>query len=67
MKMKTTRTALPAKQAARAIMSFAQPSPAKPPPASPRPSNAVAAHAVRVASSPGSIDPRQMRYRGNRD
>ena len=48
-------------QPSRPIKSFSQAAPAAPPPAFPKPSNAIAAHAVRVASNPGSIDPRQMR------
>jgi hypothetical protein len=42
------------------IRKFPQPRPAAPPLHKPAPSNKIAAHAVRVASSPGSINPRQM-------
>jgi hypothetical protein len=59
--MKIIRTSPPPKLVSRPIMEFPQPARAAPPPAFPKPSNAIAAHAVRIASSPGSIDPRQMR------
>jgi FtsP/CotA-like multicopper oxidase with cupredoxin domain len=61
--MKVVRTNAPPAPKERTIMRFPQPAPAAPPPAHPhvRSSNEVAAHAVRVASSPGGIDPRQMR------
>jgi hypothetical protein len=62
---KTVRTAPPKPQPSRPIKSFPQPAPGphhNPPRATPpTPSNEVAAHAVRVASNPGSIDPRQRR------
>jgi hypothetical protein len=61
--MKIIRTASPKPQPSRPLKSFSQPAPAAPPPSGkPRASNAIAAHAVRVASSPGGIDPRQKRY-----
>lgn len=46
----------------RPIMKFDPPPPAPAPVAHkpPTSSNEVAAHAVRVASSPGGIDPKQM-------
>jgi hypothetical protein len=43
----------------RPIKCFAAPPPNPKPIARPKPSNATAAHAVRVASAPGGIDPRQ--------
>jgi hypothetical protein len=48
----------------RPIKRFTPPPPApKPPPSGkPRASNAVAAHAVRVASEPGGINPKQQVY-----
>jgi hypothetical protein len=54
----------PAKQEWRAIKCFDPPAPNPPPEAHPtvRSSNEVAAHAVKIASEPGEIDPRQMRY-----
>jgi hypothetical protein len=59
--MKIIRHPNPPALKSRPIMKF-DPPPAAPPPEHPTPrsSNEVAAHAVRVASSPGSIDPRQM-------
>lgn len=61
--MSITRSAAPAKSDWRPIKG--QP----PQPAGPQhkglpatPSNELAAEAVRIASSPGSIDPRQQRY-----
>jgi hypothetical protein len=58
--MKVIRTAAPKPQPSRPIMRLAQPAPAAPPRSGkPRASNACAAHAVRVASSPGSINPSQ--------
>jgi hypothetical protein len=63
--MKTVRTAPPKPQPSRPIKRFDPPTPAAPPPHGKPPqggSNEIAAHAVRIASSPGSIDPRQMRY-----
>jgi hypothetical protein len=59
--MKIVRTSAPAPKE-RPIMRFPVPAPAAPPPAHPtvRSSNDVAAHAVRTASSPGGIDPKQM-------
>jgi hypothetical protein len=61
--MKIVRTSAPAPKE-RSIMRFDQPAPAAPPPAHemPRASNDVAADAVRIASTPGKIDPRQQRY-----
>jgi hypothetical protein len=54
----------PPKSQWQPIRKFPQPAPNPPPEAHPtvRSSNEVAAHAVRVASTPGEIDPRQMRY-----
>jgi hypothetical protein len=43
----------------RPIKRFAAPASNPKPVARPKPSNATAAHAVRIASSPGGIDPRQ--------
>jgi hypothetical protein len=59
---KTVRTAPPKPQTWQPIKKFPQPAPNPPPAAHPtvRSSNEVAAHAVRVASEPGGIDPRQM-------
>jgi hypothetical protein len=63
--MKTVRLAPRPQPQARSIKSFAPPAlgPHHNPPAAtpPTPSNEVAAHAVRTAKNPGSIDPRQMR------
>jgi hypothetical protein len=63
--LKTVRAA-PKPQPSRPIMKFAQPAPGphhNPPAATPpTPSNELAAHAVRTASSPGGIDPRQMHH-----
>jgi hypothetical protein len=63
--LKITRTS-PKPQPSREIKRFAQPDlgPHHAPPAAtpPTPSNATAAHAVKVASSRGGIDPRQMRH-----
>jgi hypothetical protein len=63
--MKITRLAPRPQPASRPIMSFTPPT-AAPPPSHGKPpeggSNEIAAHAVRVASHPGSIDPRQQRY-----
>jgi hypothetical protein len=60
--LKTVRAA-PRPQPSRPIKKFARPAPGPHhnPPAAipPTPSNAVAAHAVRVASSKGGIYPRQ--------
>jgi hypothetical protein len=44
----------------REIKRFPKPVPTPKPPSKPVPSNAVAAHAVKVASSKGGIDPRMM-------
>lgn len=62
--MKIIRHTAPPALPSRPIMRFPQPAPAAPPPAHPtvRSSNEVAAHAVRIASEPGGIDPRQQRY-----
>jgi hypothetical protein len=62
--MKIIRTSAPPAAKSRSIMRFPEPAPAAPPPAheKPRASNEVAAHAVRIASEPGGIDPRQMHY-----
>lgn len=62
--MKIVRTPAPPAIPTRKIMKFSESAPAAPPPAHdhPRASNAVAEHAVRTASSPGGIDPRQMRH-----
>jgi hypothetical protein len=63
--LKITR-APPKPQASRPIKRFEQPAlgPHHNPPAAtpPTPSNKLAAEAVRTASSPGGIDPRQMRH-----
>jgi hypothetical protein len=58
--MKSVRTSAPTPKA-RPIMKFSQPAPA-PSPAheKPRASNAIAEHAVKVASSPGGINPKQQ-------
>ncbi|HEV2159573.1 hypothetical protein [Bradyrhizobium sp.] len=60
--MKVIRHPDPPAPKSRPIMKFAAPPPAPPPQAHPkvRSSNEVAAHAVRVASTPGSINPKQM-------
>jgi hypothetical protein len=64
--LKVTRLAPRPQPVARPIMRFNQPAqgPHHNPPAAtpPTPSNEVAAHAVRVASSPGGIDPKMMHY-----
>jgi hypothetical protein len=50
-------------QAWQPIRSFDQPPPAPPPVfVKPTPSNELAAHAVKVASEPGGIDPTQQKY-----
>jgi hypothetical protein len=61
--MKTVRTAPPKSQTWQPIKTFPQPAP-NPPPVThrPTPSNEVAAHAVRVASEPGGINPKQQVY-----
>jgi hypothetical protein len=60
--MKIVRTSAPPAPKSRPIMCFPTPAPATPTAHEPpRSSNDVAAHAVRVASSPGGIDPRQQR------
>ena len=58
--MKITRST-PPKPTWQPIRCFPAPTP-NPTPVytKPTPSNDVAAHAVRIASNPGSIDPRQM-------
>ena len=62
--MKIVRTSAPPAPKSRTIMRFVPPPPAPPPAADPpvRSSNAIAAHAVKVASSPGSINPKQQIY-----
>jgi hypothetical protein len=62
--MKIVRTSAPPAPKERPIMRFPEPAPAPPPPAHemPRASNEVAAHAVRIASSPGGINPKQQVY-----
>jgi hypothetical protein len=53
----------PPKQAWSPIKKFEQPAPAPPPVfVKPTPSNECAAHAVKVASEPGGIDPTQQKY-----
>jgi hypothetical protein len=60
--MKTVRTA-PPKQSWQPPKKFDQPPPAPPPVfVKPTPSNELAAEAVRIASSPGGIDPTQQKY-----
>jgi hypothetical protein len=61
--MKITRST-PKPQTWQPIRKFEKPAPNPPPEAHPtvRSSNEVAAHAVRVASTPGEIDPRQQVY-----
>lgn len=59
--MKVIRHPDPPPMKSRSMMTFNEPRPASPPPSkAPKASNEVAAHAVRVASNPGGIDPRQM-------
>jgi hypothetical protein len=62
--MKIVRTPAPPAIPSRSIQRFSEPARAAPPPAheTPKASNAVAAHAVRVASTPGSINPKQQIY-----
>jgi len=62
--MKIIRTSAPPAPKSRPIMRFPQPAPVAPPPTHPTPpsSNDVAAHAVYVASHPGSINPKQQIY-----
>jgi len=64
--MKMVRTAPPKPQPSQAIRRFEPPALGphhQPPPATrPKASNDVAADAVRIASTPGKIDPRQMRF-----
>jgi hypothetical protein len=62
--MKIIHCSAPKPQPSRPIKRFTPPPPAAPPVEHPqvRSSNEVAAHAVRVASSPGGIDPTQQRY-----
>jgi hypothetical protein len=61
--MKIVRTSAPVPKE-RPIMRFPAPAAAPPPAAheTPRASNDVAADAVRIASTPGSINPRQQVY-----
>jgi hypothetical protein len=63
--LKVTR-APPRPQPSREIKRFEPPAPGphhRPPAATPpTPSNELAREAVRIASSPGGIDPRQQRY-----
>jgi hypothetical protein len=64
--MKIIRTAPPKPQPSREIRRFAQPDlgphhqPVEHPPI--QASNEIAREAVKIASSPGKIDPRQQRY-----
>jgi hypothetical protein len=59
--MKIVRTPAPPAIPSKSIKRFSEPAPATPPSYEPvRSSNEVAAHAVRTASSPGGIDPRQQ-------
>jgi hypothetical protein len=60
--MKITRST-PPKSSWRPIQCFPQPAP-NPPPAHPavRSSNEVAAHAVKIASEHGGINPKQQVY-----
>jgi hypothetical protein len=62
--MKIVRTSAPPPIRSRSIKRFSEPAPAAPPPEheTPRASNDVAAHAVRIASTPGSINPKQQVY-----
>ena len=62
--MKITRLPARPQPAARVIKHFYQPVAAPPPPRHGRSggSNAEAARAVRIASRPGGIDPRQQRF-----
>ena len=64
--MRTTRAPSPKSQPSRPIKHFDRPSPGphhRPPAATPpTPSNDVAAHAVRVASNPGSINIKKQVY-----
>ena len=62
--MKVTRLPARPQPTARAIKHFDRPAPAPPPPLR-RPSggsNEIAAYAVKIASTPGRIDPRQQRF-----
>ena len=60
--MKIVRTSTTAPKE-RPIMRFPQPAPNPPPVAvKPTPSNPTAAHAVKVASEPGGINPKQQVY-----
>ena len=60
--MKTVRTAPPKSQTWQPAKTFTQPAPFSPPEIGPRPkpSNETAAHAVRIASTPGEINPKQQ-------
>jgi hypothetical protein len=60
--MKIILTTAPKPQSPRAIKCFDEPAPSPPPAAHPtvRSSNEVAAHAVRIASEPGSINSKQQ-------
>jgi hypothetical protein len=61
--MKIVRTPAPPAAKARPIKCFPAPSPNAPPASDkPTPSNECAAHAVRIASNPGSINPKQQVY-----
>jgi hypothetical protein len=62
LQMKIVRTSTTAPKE-RPIMRFPQPAP-NPPPVThmPTPSNECAAHAVRIASEPGGINPKQQVY-----
>jgi hypothetical protein len=63
MAMKTVRTAPPKPQTWQPAKRFTPPAPGPQHQGLPaKPSNECAAHAVRVAGKPGSIDPRQQVY-----
>jgi hypothetical protein len=62
--MKIIHSSAPKPQAPRPIKCFPEVAPNPPPEAHPtvRSSNEVAAHAVKIASEPGSINPKQQVY-----
>jgi hypothetical protein len=62
--MKITRSTLTKSQEWRPIKCFTPPAPNPPPEAHPTvpSSNEVAAHAVKIASEPGGINPKQQVY-----